>query len=66
LVHSDEANEQFWFNVATRKVERGQQSLALNRLGPFDTEEDALRAEEIVRQRGREIALEDEAEWRER
>jgi len=66
LVHSDEANEQFWFNVATRKVERGPQSLALNRLGPFDTEEDALRAEEIVRRRGREIALEDETEWRER
>jgi hypothetical protein len=62
-VFKDEVNESFWFNVTTGQVEQGPQSLALNRLGPFDTEAEALRAEEIVAARAREIVQEDEAEW---
>jgi hypothetical protein len=57
-----DADAKFWFNTATREVEHGPQSLALNRLGPFETAAEALRAEEIVAERARKIAAEDEAE----
>lgn len=63
-MRTDGPKEQFWFNVVTREVERGPQSLALNRLGPFATAAEALRAEEVVQQRARKIAEEDERDWR--
>lgn len=59
---NDKSNQQFWFNVTTRSVEHGPKSLALDRLGPFLTEADALRAEEIVRERAQKIAADEEAE----
>jgi hypothetical protein len=57
-----ESEVKFWFNTVTKLVEIGPQSLALNRLGPFETEAEALRAEEIVAERARQIVAEDEAE----
>jgi hypothetical protein len=58
----EESEVKFWFNTVTKLVESGPQSLALNRLGPFDTEAQALRAEEIVAERARQIAVEDDEE----
>ncbi len=39
---------QYWFNSQTGQVEVGPQSLALHRLGPFMTREEAERAPEII------------------
>ena len=51
----------YWFNTKTRQVESGPKSLAMYRIGPFETAEDAARAEQIVASRGKEI-MTDEAE----
>lgn len=48
----------FWFNTKTAEVEQGPQSLALYRIGPFDTRDEAARAFEILAARTR--ALEEE------
>lgn len=44
----DDPEETYWFNTKTGKVERGPQSLAVDRIGPFPTAEEAARAYEIV------------------
>lgn len=41
----------FWFNTKTREVEFGLKSSSLDRIGPFETENEAKNAEEIVRLR---------------
>jgi len=52
----------YWFNTKTKEVEVGPQSIALDRLGPFDSRQEAERAEELVAERARRIREEDEAE----
>ncbi len=47
---------QYWFNTKTGMVETGPQSLSLDRLGPFESFEDASRALEIIAERARRIA----------
>jgi len=42
---------QFWFNIKTKKVEQGLKSSSLDRIGPFDSEQEAKDAEDIVRRR---------------
>ena len=54
--------ESYWFNPRTKQVERGPQSIALDRYGPFDTIEEAVRAEEIIAERARKIRENEEAE----
>lgn len=58
---------EWWYNMRTGEVEAGPQSLAADRVGPFETQEDAERAPEILRERARAWADEDaeEDEWRE-
>lgn len=51
---------QYWFNTHTGQVETGKQSLALYRLGPFDSREQAEKAPEIIAQRAAAWRLEDE------
>lgn len=51
---------EYWFNTETGQVETGKQTLASNRLGPFDTEVEARRALEIIQERAAEIREEDE------
>ena len=51
-----------WFNTKTHEVEDGPQSLAGDRVGPFDTREEAARANEIIAARSRAWAAEDAAE----
>jgi hypothetical protein len=50
---------QWWYNDRTGEVEEGPQSLGIERIGPFDTREEALRAPEIVAERSRAWAAED-------
>lgn len=47
---------EYWYNDRTGEVEVGPQSLAIDRIGPFKTREEAARALEIVAERA--------AEWR--
>jgi len=51
--------EKYWFNTRTREVEYGLKSLSLDRLGPFESEEDAMRAEQIIADRAKKILEED-------
>ena len=53
---------QWWFNTKTQEVEEGAQSLASDRVGPFETREEASRANEIIAARARAWAAEDAAE----
>ncbi|PZF66375.1 SPOR domain-containing protein [Curtobacterium sp. MCBD17_013] len=47
---SDERIEsQFWFNTTTHQVEQGMQSPNRDRIGPFDTREEAQAALDRVR-----------------
>lgn len=55
----DDPAETYWFNTRTGEVEEGQQSLAMYRLGPFETRAEAERATEIVAERARAWAEED-------
>lgn len=50
---------EFWYNLKTGEVERGPQSLGVDRAGPFPTAEEAARAPEIIRERSRAWAEED-------
>lgn len=59
----DEDN-QYWYNDQTGEVEKGPQSLAIDRIGPFASAEEAARALEIVRERGQQWAAEDVEEDR--
>lgn len=58
----DDPQETYWFNTHTGQVEVGPQSLAVDRLGPFSTREEAERANEIVAERAKAWADEDAAE----
>jgi hypothetical protein len=53
-------SEKYWYNLKTGEVEKGYESPAVDRAGPFDTREEAARAPEIMRERSRAWA-EDEA-----
>ncbi|WP_442575718.1 SPOR domain-containing protein [Microbacterium sp. F51-2R] len=53
-------NEKYWYNLTTGEVEKGFESPAIDRAGPFDTPEEAANALEILRERSRAWS-EDEA-----
>lgn len=52
----------FWFNTRTGEVEEGKQSIAADRLGPFDTREEALHAYDKLAENARAWAEEEAAE----
>jgi len=54
--------KQFWYNAKTGQVEQGLESPAVDRIGPFDTAEEAARANEILAGRARAWAEEDARE----
>lgn len=56
----DELRQKFWWNSRTGEVEEGKQSLSLERVGPFDTREEALRAPELLAERAKAWAEEEE------
>ena len=47
--------KKYWFNTKTGQVEFGRKTLALYRIGPFETEDEAKRAYEIIRQRNEKL-----------
>jgi len=52
-------NEKYWYNLTTKAVERGFQSPAIDRAGPFDTEEEAANAPALLAERSRRWAEEE-------
>ncbi|WP_349827720.1 hypothetical protein [Brevibacterium litoralis] len=40
----DPGADKYWFNTRTRTVEKGKKSAWENRMGPYDTEEEARNA----------------------
>jgi hypothetical protein len=57
---SEEQSTEYWFNTKTKAVEVGKQALALYRIGPFDTREEAENALEILKSRSQAWTEEDE------
>lgn len=55
-------SEKYWYNLATGQVEKGFESPAIDRAGPFDTAEEAARAPEVLRERSRAWAEEEARE----
>ena len=52
--------QEFWFNTKTGEVEVGKQTLAVYRIGPFQTRQEAERAYEILKARSEKWDEEDE------
>jgi hypothetical protein len=52
----------YWFNIKTKQVEQGLQSSSLDRIGPFDTPEEAKNAEATVAARSEEWKKQDAEE----
>ena len=57
---TEEHKTEYWFNTKTMSVEVGKQALALYRIGPFETREDAENAFEILKSRSKTWSEEDE------
>ena len=53
---------QYWFNTKTGLVEIGPQSLSLDRIGPFSSTEEAAKALQIIAERAKKIAEDEELE----
>lgn len=43
--------EKFWYNIRTAAVEKGMVSPGVDRVGPFETAEQAASALELLRER---------------
>jgi len=54
--------DKFFFNVRTRQVERGPESAWTDRLGPYDTYDEAARALDLARERSAAWDEQDEAD----
>lgn len=52
-------SQEYWFNIKTKTVEVGKQSLSLDRIGPFATYEEAARGEQIIADKAQELREED-------
>lgn len=46
---SGQGNESYWYNLKTGEVEFGFESPSVDRVGPFDTREEAAHALEKLR-----------------
>ncbi|UWF78540.1 MULTISPECIES: SPOR domain-containing protein [Microbacterium] len=57
-----DGDDKYWFNLSTREVEYGMLSPAVDRVGPFDTREEAEHAPEKLEERSRAWAEEEAAE----
>ncbi|MGF2947943.1 SPOR domain-containing protein [Microbacterium alcoholitolerans] len=57
-----DGDEKHWYNLRTGEVEFGMQSASADRVGPFDTAEEAARAPQILQERARAWAEEEAAE----
>ena len=59
---AEDVEHLFWYNMKTGGVEQGFQSPAVERVGPFETREEAERALEILRANSAKWAEEEAAE----
>ncbi|WP_448809955.1 SPOR domain-containing protein [Agromyces bauzanensis] len=59
---AEDVEHMFWYNMKTGEVEQGFQSPAPDRVGPFETREEASRALEILRANSAKWAEEEAAE----
>lgn len=57
-----DGDEKYWYNLATGQVEFGMISSSVDRVGPFDTAEEAAHAPQKLEERSRAWAAEDAAE----
>ena len=55
-------SEKYWYNLTTGEVEKGFESPAIDRAGPFDTAEEAAAAPQLLRERSRAWAEEEARE----
>ena len=55
-------DDEWWYNLVNRQVEKGRLSPGVNRVGPFATAEEAARAPELLARRAREWQAEDETD----
>lgn len=51
--------QEYWYNLKTGRVEFGKQSAASYRVGPFESEQEAAKALEILASRSRDWAEEE-------
>ena len=56
------ADEKFYFDPTTHEVTQGKETSWDNRMGPYDTREEAERALEKVAERNKQAAAQDEAD----
>ena len=57
-----DGEEKYWYNLNTREVEFVRESAAIDRVGPFDTAEDAANAPAKLAERSRAWADDDAAD----
>lgn len=57
-----DGDEKYWYNLRTGEVEFGMQSASVDRVGPFDTADEAAHAPELLRERSNAWAEDDAAE----
>ena len=57
--------KKYWYNLRTGAVEHGFESPSIDRVGPFDTSEEAARAPQVMAERSRAWAEEEarEDDW---
>lgn len=58
----DFGDEKYWFNSRTGQVEHGMLSSSIDRIGPFDTADEAAKAPQVLRERAKAWADEDAAD----
>ncbi|UOQ89314.1 SPOR domain-containing protein [Agromyces endophyticus] len=59
---TENVEHMFWYNLKTGEVEQGFVSQSVDRVGPFETREEAERALEILRANSAKWAEEDAAD----
>jgi len=58
----DEIESKYWYNMRTGEVEHGPESPAIDRVGPFDTAEEARNAPQLLQTRSKAWAEDEERE----
>lgn len=58
----EEIEKKYWYNMRTGQVEHGPESPAIDRVGPFETAEEAERAPEVLQARSKAWAEDEERE----
>ncbi|QAY74091.1 SPOR domain-containing protein [Agromyces protaetiae] len=59
---TDDVEHLYWYNIRTGEVEQGFVSPSIDRVGPFETRDEASRALEILRANSAKWAEEDAAD----